>query len=115
MQEFESIGLEYDIGSIGKPIIFPTNFKYPICSEESMKALFTLLDLDKIIQLFECVLLERKINLISSHISALGMVVEALTALIFPFEFTSILIPVLPDGLRSYIEAPVPYLIGYSQ
>ena len=43
-----------------------------------------------------------------------GLVIDAFLQLLFPFKFTSILIPVLPDSLRGYIEAPVPFLIGYS-
>jgi hypothetical protein len=73
------------------------------------------LDVERIIFLFECVLLEKKIHLISNHISVPGLITEALTSLIFPFEYTHVLVPVLPDSLRNYLEAPVPYLIGYSQ
>lgn len=43
-----------------------------------------------------------------------GRIIDAFLQLLFPFEFTSILIPVLPDNLRNYIEAPVPFMIGYS-
>lgn len=52
------------------------------------------------------------------------MITEALIAILFPFEYTNMLIPVrliskiifkiLPDVLKMYKEAPLPYLIGYS-
>jgi len=85
-----------------------------VCSEEAIKTLFKFLDIDKIIFLFECVLLEKKIHFISNHISIPGLVIEAMISLIFPFEYTHILVPVLPASLKSYIEAPVPFMIGYS-
>jgi hypothetical protein len=36
-------------------------------------------------------------------------------SLIFPFEYSHILVPVLPTSLKNYVEAPVPFMIGYSQ
>ena len=85
------IGILYEANEL---IIFPTTTQYPTCSPEAIKALFTVLDIDKIIFLFECVLLEKKIHLISNHIALPGLIIEALIGLIFPFEYTHILIPV---------------------
>jgi len=79
--------------------------------------------------LIECVLLERKILLISRFRTLLTDVAQAITSLIFPFKWTQVLIPVsllfdcdslhlsskiLPEQLKSYIEAPVPFIIGLS-
>jgi len=47
--------------------------------------LFRVLDSEKIITLFECVLLERKIILISSHYELNVLIAEALLGLIYPF------------------------------
>lgn len=74
-----------------------------------------MMDVDRIIFLFECVLLEKSIHLISNYISLPGLIAEALMSLIFPFEYTHMLAPVLPVTLRQYIEAPFPYIVGYSQ
>jgi len=73
------------------------------------------MDVDRIIDLFECVLLEKSIHLISNHIALPGLIAEALVNLIFPFEYTHMLAPVLPFVMRQYIEAPFPYIVGYSQ
>lgn len=67
--------------------------------------------------------------LISKYRTLLTDVALAITSLIFPFKWTQVLIPVsllcdsdllnlfskiLPEQLKSYIEAPVPYIIGLS-
>jgi hypothetical protein len=76
--------------------------------------MFRVLDVEKIIYLFECVLLEKKIFLISKYKSLITMVGEALVGIIFPFTWNHVLIPILPDLLRSYTEAPVPFIIGFT-
>lgn len=110
--DFENVVLSYQLPS--QDITFPTNFKYPVNSNESLNCLLQLLDVNKILILYTAILQERKIHLISNHISVPGMVIDAFLQLLFPFEFTSVLISTLPDSLRSYIEAPVPFIIGYS-
>lgn len=82
--------------------------------DESLKNFFRVLDIDRIILLFECVLLERKILLISKYKSLLTQVAECLTGLIYPFVWSHVLIPILPENLKSYIDAPVPFIIGIS-
>lgn len=74
--------------------------------------MFRLLDVDKIIFLFECVLLEKKLFIVSKYKSAITQVSEALTSLIFPFQWSHVYIPVLPDTFRTYMEAPLPFIIG---
>ncbi|CAD8206597.1 unnamed protein product [Paramecium pentaurelia] len=111
--EQENIHLKYVLPS--QDISFHINYKYPIGYKESLECLFRLLDINKIINIYSAILLEQKIHFISNHLSVPGLVIDAFLQLLFPFKFTSILIPVLPDSLRGYIEAPVPFLIGYSQ
>ncbi|CAD8118231.1 unnamed protein product [Paramecium sonneborni] len=111
--EQENICLKYVLPS--QDICFYTNYKYPIGYNEALECLFRLLDINRIINIYSAILLEKKIHFISNHLSVPGLVIDAFLQLLFPFQFTSILIPVLPDSLRGYIEAPVPFLIGYSQ
>ncbi|CAD8110978.1 unnamed protein product [Paramecium primaurelia] len=111
--EQENICLKYVLPSYD--ICFYTNYKYPVGYNEALECLFRLLDINRIINIYCAILLEKKIHFISNHLSVPGLVIDAFLQLLFPFQFTSILIPVLPDSLRGYIEAPVPFLIGYSQ
>ncbi|CAK88780.1 unnamed protein product (macronuclear) [Paramecium tetraurelia] len=52
-----------------------------------------------------------KIQLISSNPEISSLVNEAFLTLLYPFEFTHILISNLPFELEQYLEAPLPYLI----
>ncbi len=93
-------------------VLFETSRRFPSFSVESLKILFRVLEIDRIIFLFECILLERKIFLISKKKSLITHVAEALINLIFPFCWNHVLIPILPDILKSYTETPVPFIIG---
>uniref|UniRef100_A0A061RND3 Denn domain-containing protein 1b n=1 Tax=Tetraselmis sp. GSL018 TaxID=582737 RepID=A0A061RND3_9CHLO len=42
----------------------------------------------------------------------LSMTVHAVSALIYPFRWQHIFLPVLPEGLLDYLEAPMPWIIG---
>jgi hypothetical protein len=97
---------------LGKPIHFQRPENFPLVSAEGIKYLFTSLSLINIVHLFEFVLVERKIYLISEHSALITYVTEAITGLIFPFMWTQMLVPILPDEMRQYIQAPVPFIIG---
>lgn len=74
--------------------------------------------------LFECMLLEKKIILISSKISRLSSCINALAAIVYPFSWQvrnalinfltrkHVFIPILPKNLIEFVEAPMPYIIG---
>eukprot|EP01050_Picozoa_sp_SAG11_P001911 SAG11_NODE_91_length_17102_cov_37.671343_2_plen_669_part_00 len=80
--------------------------------DASMMPLFRCLDTENVLLLFKLVLLEHKIVLHSKHKSLLLPVAETLCAVIFPFKYQHVYIPVMPTALAEYLEAPVPYLIG---
>ena len=62
--------------------------------------------------LFESVLLERKVILRSNSMSKLTRVAEGLCELLQPLKWQHIYIPIVPEGLTEYLEAPTPYLMG---
>lgn len=74
--------------------------------------LFQHLDENVIVELFEHVLLEHQILLISSQYSLLTIATEALCALIFPFQWHHVYIPLLPQPLLDFLNAPVPFIAG---
>lgn len=57
-------------------------------------------------------LAESHIILYSSHKSMLHLTSRALVDLMFPLQWTGLLIPVLPTRLIQFLEAPTPYIIG---
>ncbi|KAJ4403587.1 hypothetical protein N0V91_006463 [Didymella pomorum] len=75
-------------------------------------ALFRCLSIPNIMTLFEYVLSEARIILLSSHTAMLHLASMAITNLIYPFQWCGVFIPVLPARLVQTIEAPCPYIVG---
>lgn len=74
--------------------------------------LFRALTIPNIMVLFEYVLAESRIILLSSHTSMLHSVSKALVELIWPLKWAGIFIPILPARLIQALEAPCPYICG---
>ena len=48
----------------------------------------------------------------SSESCLLTPYLELVTSMMFPFHWMHVFIPVLPQGLSEFLEAPVPFLVG---
>ncbi|KAF2117689.1 dDENN domain-containing protein [Lophiotrema nucula] len=75
-------------------------------------ALFRCLSIPNIVTLFEFVLQESRIILLSSHTAMLHLASAAIVNLLYPFKWAGVFIPVLPSRLIQTIEAPCPYIVG---
>lgn len=75
-------------------------------------ALFRCLSLDNIMALFEYAMSESRIIFLSSHTAMLHLACHALVSLLYPLNWASIFIPVLPARLLSALDAPCPYIVG---
>ena len=65
-----------------------------------------------ILSLFLSLLLERRCIFISSDITVLSSVTHACMAMIYPFTWQHVFIPVLPKSLLDYVCSPVPFIVG---
>uniref|UniRef100_G3PSU5 DENN domain containing 5A n=1 Tax=Gasterosteus aculeatus aculeatus TaxID=481459 RepID=G3PSU5_GASAC len=74
--------------------------------------MFHLLGVENVLQLFTCALLELQILLYSQHYQRLMTVAESITALMFPYQWQHVYVPILPASLLHFLDAPVPYLMG---
>jgi hypothetical protein len=84
----------------------------PGARNTDLYALFRCLSIPNIVTLFEYLLSESRIILLSSHTSMLHLASAALVALLYPMKWTGIFVPVLPSRLIQTLEAPVPYICG---
>ncbi|TWU78687.1 hypothetical protein ED733_005942 [Metarhizium rileyi] len=75
-------------------------------------ALFRCLSLENVVALFEYAMSESRIIFLSSHTSMLHLACHALVNLLYPLQWASIFIPILPARLISALEAPCPYIVG---
>ncbi|XP_037071130.1 DENN domain-containing protein 5B-like [Pollicipes pollicipes] len=89
----------------------PTVAELPVF-EYPLRELFTMVGVEKMIQILSCMLLEHQIVLYAHDHYKLMLVAESLSALLFPFSWPHVYVPVLPASLAHFLDAPVPYLMG---
>jgi pentatricopeptide repeat protein len=74
--------------------------------------LFECLDIDNIILVWHCMVLERQVLLTSTQLSMLTTASEIFLSLLFPMRWSHAYIPLLPHFLIPILSAPMPYLCG---
>lgn len=89
----------------------PTLQDLPLC-QFSFRRLFGLFTVETVVKLFTCVLLEQQIVLVSSDYELPILVSECLVALLYPFLWQNVYVPILPSNALHFLEAPVPYIMG---
>jgi len=77
--------------------------------------LFECLDIDNIILVWHCLVLERQILLTSTQLSILTVSAEIFLSLLFPMKWSHAYIPVLPHFLIPILSAPMPFLCGINK
>ena len=48
----------------------------------------------------------------SSDLDKLMLVCESVCALLYPFSWPHVYVPILPPNLENFLDAPVPYFMG---
>ncbi|XP_022758550.1 uncharacterized protein LOC111305354 isoform X1 [Durio zibethinus] len=71
-----------------------------------------VLSLDSILAVVAGVLLEKQVVVLCPNLGVLSAVVLSLVPLIRPFQWQSLLLPVLPMRMLDFLDAPVPFLVG---
>ena len=79
---------------------------------DEIENLFKCLGVESIIEIYPCLLLERKVLMISKHKALLTQVINCFLSFMFPFQWKHPLIPILPLGMIETLDAPFPFLIG---
>lgn len=77
--------------------------------------LFECLDIDNIILVWHCLVLERQVLLTSTQLSILTVSAEIFLSLLFPMKWSHAYIPVLPHFLIPILSAPMPFLCGINK
>ncbi|RZC85956.1 hypothetical protein C5167_026622 [Papaver somniferum] len=70
------------------------------------------LRLDNVLTMFAAALLEKQIVVVCSNLGILSALVLSIIPLIQPFRWQSLLMPVLPNDMLDFLDAPVPYIVG---
>ncbi|KAL3923848.1 MAG: hypothetical protein SGILL_001407, partial [Bacillariaceae sp.] len=77
--------------------------------------LFECLDVDNIILVWHCLVLERQVLLTSTQLSILTTCSEILLSMLFPMRWSHAYIPLLPSFLIPILSAPMPFLCGINK
>jgi hypothetical protein len=75
-------------------------------------ALLRTLSVDNVLALLNVVLLEQSLLVIGASAGMVSACVLALQALLHPFVWEGVIVPLLPRVLDAYLEAPTPFIIG---
>ncbi|GJM87026.1 hypothetical protein PR202_ga02938 [Eleusine coracana subsp. coracana] len=70
------------------------------------------LRLEHVMTLFAAALLEKQIVIVCSNLGMLSASVLSIVPLIRPYQWQSLLMPVLPADMMDFLDAPVPYIVG---
>ncbi|RYQ78848.1 hypothetical protein Ahy_Scaffold9g108597 isoform A [Arachis hypogaea] len=66
----------------------------------------------QVLTFFAGVLLEKQIVVVCSNLGVLSASVLSVIPLIRPYQWQSLLMPVLPNDMLEFLDAPVPYVVG---
>ncbi|CAL0304799.1 unnamed protein product [Lupinus luteus] len=70
------------------------------------------LRLEHVLTFFAAALLEKQIVVVCSNLGILSASVLSIIPLIRPYRWQSLLMPVLPNDMLGFLDAPVPYIVG---
>ncbi|KAL6901851.1 hypothetical protein ACP4OV_004727 [Aristida adscensionis] len=70
------------------------------------------LSLESVLGLFTGVMLEKQIVVLCPNLGVLSAIVLSVIPIIRPFQWQSLLLPVLPGKLTDFLDAPVPFIVG---
>ncbi|XP_042514302.1 uncharacterized protein LOC122088973 isoform X3 [Macadamia integrifolia] len=74
-----------------------------------------VLSLETFLALLSGVLLEKQVVVVCPNLGVLSATVLSLIPLIRPFGWQSLLLPVLPQKMLDFLDAPVPFIVGIQQ
>lgn len=105
------VSIRYLLEHYAFNISLPPVNKFPVL-DLNLGMLFHLLSLDNLLTLFRNVLLERSTVFISTDENRLMCCTYSVLALIFPFHWNMVYVPILPINLLDYLYSPVTFIFG---
>ena len=90
----------------------PSDGIAPHTEDMNHDALFSAISVSGVMAMFAAMMLEQRLIFVSSQLPKLSACVHAAVALLLPFEWQNIFVPVLPRIWLDYLTAPMPFLVG---
>ncbi|KAM6565021.1 hypothetical protein CsatB_025019 [Cannabis sativa] len=94
------------------------NFKLAAFEEALALSLWTTaticraLSLENVLSLLTGVLLEKQVVVVCPNLGLLSATVLSIIPMILPFQWQSLILPVLPGRMAEFLDAPVPFIVG---
>ncbi|CAI9107530.1 OLC1v1006903C1 [Oldenlandia corymbosa var. corymbosa] len=92
--------------------------QFAVAEEAAALSLWTtvtlcrMLSLEKILALITGVLLEKQVIMLCPNLGVLSAMVLSIIPIIRPFEWQSLFLPILPEKMLDFLDAPVPFIVG---
>ncbi|XP_038716859.1 uncharacterized protein LOC120010208 isoform X2 [Tripterygium wilfordii] len=71
-----------------------------------------VLSLESVLALMVGVLLEKQVVVVCPNLGVLSATILSVVSMIRPFEWQSLLLPILPGRMLEFLDAPVPFIVG---
>ncbi|XP_050355380.1 myotubularin-related protein 13 [Nymphalis io] len=104
--------VRFSIGAGDRQALQPPAAPPMPVTHNAVYMLLRLLGIHNSVTLWCAVMSEHKVLLVSLAGARLSAVCRALAALMFPFRYAHVYIPLLPAGLAEVLATPTPFLIG---
>jgi hypothetical protein len=78
----------------------------------SLAPLMEVLGVEKFFLILSAILCEERILFIADNIDTVSSAVHAVTAMLSPFQWQHLFLPILPSSLLAYTSSPFPFIIG---
>ncbi|KAI4495975.1 hypothetical protein M0802_008190 [Mischocyttarus mexicanus] len=104
--------VRFSIGASDRQALQPPISPSLPITHTSVNLLFQQLGIRNVLVLFCAVMTEHKILFHSASYSRLTEGCRALTALMYPFRYTHVYIPLLPAALVEVLSTPTPFIMG---
>ncbi|ETO09650.1 DENN domain-containing protein 1B isoform 1 [Reticulomyxa filosa] len=78
----------------------------------SLRPLFMTLSVEVIVFILSCLLTEKRIIVLSESLEKLSSCIHGLMAVMYPFRWNHMFVPILPEQLLKYVTVPMPFVLG---
>lgn len=78
----------------------------------SLAPLMEVLGVEKFFLILSAILCEERILFIADNIDTVSSAVHAVSAMLSPFQWQHLFLPILPSSLVAYTSSPFPFIIG---
>jgi hypothetical protein len=97
-------------GYVDRMIFDP--YKYPTTQEWTTAVLFSCLTSAQIFKICNLLLMEKSLVIVGEDVGIVTALTFAVSALLTPFQWQGVFIPLVPNMVREIFDAPVPFIVG---